>query len=356
MTRLLLYGSEVIQGLAELWPASEGRPTVRFFADFFRRVRPLQLRDILNDIGPHLFAKVVEAKTRQYLHYCHRKNAGSNSYSPQHQQQYEEGVVSLVLGHFASFGPARQALEDEHVCTFLEAAFDFVSSRLTRFSAPESQGQGLYPEQELDAELAALPKAELQETLVDLALFVGEQALLRPSDIRAKHVFFSVFVFCVKQAKKGALVADHYYVIIIRLFRDLCTAEHDGLVKEFLPMIQGLLETFLQSRDSVPYIEVTNHIFECVPAKLKSLLDYLPVISKPVVESMRTVAHRDLERPLNTLQLWVSGLGQFPEILDPAVSHVLPELTGMLYKILYQLPNFPFKLLGKLGAKSRPYW
>ena len=42
--------------------------------------------------------------------------------------------------------------------------------------------------------------------------------------------------------------------------------------------------------------------------------------------------------------------------MDPAVSHVLPELTGMLYKILYQLPNFPFKLLGKLGAKSRPYW
>lgn len=107
MKRLLLYGSEVIQGLAELWPASEGRPTVRFFADFFRRVRPLQLRDILNDIGPHLFAKVVEAKTRQYLQYCHRKNAGSNSYSPQNQQQYEEGVVSLVLGHFASFGPPR---------------------------------------------------------------------------------------------------------------------------------------------------------------------------------------------------------------------------------------------------------
>lgn len=106
----------------------------------------------------------------------------------------------------------------------------------------------------------------------------------------------------------------------------------------------------------MPCVEVADHIFECIPAKLKSLLDYLPVISKPVVESMRTVAHRDLERPLNTLQLWVSGLGQFPEILDPAISHVLPELTGMLYKILYYLPNFPFKLLGKLGAKSRPYW
>jgi len=249
-----------------------------------------------------------------------------------------------------------RALEDEHVGTFLEALFDFVSARLTRFSAPPSPIPTITPESSVDRDLEALPRAELQETLVELALFVGRQALLRPNDIRMKHVFFSVFVFCVKQAREGQLVPDHYYVIIIALFRDLCSPEHEGLVKEFLPMIQGLLETFLQSRDSVPCVEVADHIFECIPAKLKSLLDYLPVISKPVVESMRTVAHRDLERPLNTLQLWVSGLGQFPEILDPAISHVLPELTGMLYKILYYLPNFPFKLLGKLGAKSRPYW
>ena len=338
MKRLLLHGSEVIQGLAELRLQSEERPTVQLFAEFFRRVRPLQLRDILNDIGPRLFSKVVEAKTRHCLQHSQRGGAAAGGANPGGQSHYEQGVVSLVLAHFASFTtsqPPRQALEDEYVSTFLEALFDFVSTRLARFSAPPNPGPGLGPVNGLDQELAALPRAELQETLVDLALFVGEQALRRPNDIRMKHVFFSVFVFCVKQAREGELVPDHYYVIIIRLFRDLCTPEHEGLVKEFLPMIQGLLETFLQSRDSAPYIDVTNHIFECVPAKLKSLLDYLPVISKPVVESMRTVAHRDLERPLNTLQLWVSGLGQFPEILDPAISHVLPELTGMLYKILY---------------------
>ena len=63
------HGSEVIQGLAELRAPSVGeeRPTVQFFAEFFRKVRPLQLRDILNDIGPQLFAKVVEAKTRHCL-------------------------------------------------------------------------------------------------------------------------------------------------------------------------------------------------------------------------------------------------------------------------------------------------
>lgn len=42
MRSLLLYGSEVIQGLAELkLQGTESRPTTLFFAEFFRRVRPL---------------------------------------------------------------------------------------------------------------------------------------------------------------------------------------------------------------------------------------------------------------------------------------------------------------------------
>lgn len=74
MKRLLIHGSEVIQGLAELrqhnGPSNEdspNRPTVTFFAEFVRRVRPLQLRDILADIGPRLFSRVVEAKTKQRI-------------------------------------------------------------------------------------------------------------------------------------------------------------------------------------------------------------------------------------------------------------------------------------------------
>jgi hypothetical protein len=47
------------------------------------------------------------------------------------------------------------------VSTFLEALFDFVSTRLAKFSAPPSLGPELGPESILDAELAALPRAEL---------------------------------------------------------------------------------------------------------------------------------------------------------------------------------------------------
>lgn len=79
MKRLLVHGSEVIQGLAELRLQSEeaqgGRPTVLFFAEFFRRVRPLQLRDILADIGPRLFARVVEAKTKLRIQHAQRNGS-----------------------------------------------------------------------------------------------------------------------------------------------------------------------------------------------------------------------------------------------------------------------------------------
>jgi len=55
----------------------------------------------------------------------------------------------------------------------LEALFDFVSTRLAKFSAPPSPGPLNGCQSGIDKELAALPRAELQETLVDLALFVG---------------------------------------------------------------------------------------------------------------------------------------------------------------------------------------
>jgi hypothetical protein len=49
-------------------------------------------------------------------------------------------------------------------------------------------------------------------------------------------------------------------------------------------------------------------------------------------------------------------LSFLPEILDPVIANILPELNSLLYKILYLLPNYTFKLLGKLGGKSRLYY
>lgn len=62
-----------------------------------------------------------------------------------------------------------------------------------------------------------------------------------------------------------------------------------------------------------------------------------------------------IESGINTIQIWVSALGNYPEILDPVIDSIIPELNSLLYKILYLFPNYSFKLLGKFGAKSRMY-
>lgn len=93
-----------------------------------------------------------------------------------------------------------------------------------------------------------------------------------------------------------------------------------------------------------------------MPAKLKSLIEYLPIISRPLIDSMKSNNLELIENGINQIQLWVSALASYPEILDPVITNILPELNTLLYKILYLLPSISFKLLGKLGAKSRLYY
>ena len=84
MKRLLLHGCEVIHGISELRATSECTRTVGLLAELFKKLRPLQLRDILNDIGPQLFARLVIAKTHGYLKYwkANALNGYSNNLSP----------------------------------------------------------------------------------------------------------------------------------------------------------------------------------------------------------------------------------------------------------------------------------
>ena len=148
----------------------------------------------------------------------------------------------------------------------------------------------------------------------------------------------------------------YYFAVIRNLFKVLHNMnDSSNFIKEFLPMVQGLLETFLQAREEAAFIKETNEICYSVPAKLKNLIEFLPVISRPLIDSMKSNNVDMLESGINVIQMWVSALSSYPEMLDPVVSGILPELNSLLYKVLYMLPSYSFKLLGKLGAKSRPY-
>lgn len=120
-------------------------------------------------------------------------------------------------------------------------------------------------------------------------------------------------------------------------------------------MVQGLIETFLQQKDEVTYIKYTKEICCFVPAKLKHLLDYLPAIAKPLVENMESNSPEQVESGIHTLQYWLTALATYPELFDPVISHVLPELNACLKPLLTYMPNISLKLMGKLGAKTRQY-
>ena len=97
-------------------------------------------------------------------------------------------------------------------------------------------------------------------------------------------------------------IVPYFFWIIRNLFKELCNlSDVNTFVKEFIPTIQGLLETFLQAREEASYIKETNEICYSIPAKLKNLIEYLPIISKPLLESMKSHSIELIESGINSI-------------------------------------------------------
>lgn len=125
------------------------------------------------------------------------------------------------------------------------------------------------------------------------------------------------------------------------------------IMRDFIPMFQGILETFLQAKQEALYVKQTDEICCLMPAKLKHLLDLLPSILTPLLDVMESNQHEQVASGIHTVQYWLSALAHFPELLDPLITSILPELNQSLKLLLHFMPNLCLKLLGKLGSKSR---
>ena len=155
-------------------------------------------------------------------------------------------------------------------------------------------------------------------------------------------------------------IVHRYFVIIRNLWKEICNLDENSIcikeiMRDFIPMVQGLIETFLQQKDEVSFIKYTKEICCFVPAKLKHLLDYMPGISRPLVENIESSSHDQIESGIHTLQYWLTALATYPELFDPVISHVLPELNACVKSHLNFMPNISMKLMGKLGQKTRQY-
>jgi len=70
---------------------------------------------------------------------------------------------------------------------------------------------------------------------------------------------------------------------------------------------------------------------------------------------MESNSPEQIESGIHTLQYWLSALATYPELLDPVIQHVLPDLNQCLKPLLFYMPNISLKLMGKLGSKTRQY-
>jgi hypothetical protein len=101
---------------------------------------------------------------------------------------------------------------------------------------------------------------------------------------------------------EASQIVPYYFSIIRSLFKVLCNlTDNSNFVKEFIPMIQGLLETFLQAKEEAVFIKETNEICYSVPAKLKNLIEYLPIISRPLIDSMKSNSIELIESGINSI-------------------------------------------------------
>ena len=72
-------------------------------------------------------------------------------------------------------------------------------------------------------------------------------------------------------------------------------------MRDFTPIVQGLLETFLQAKEEASYVKETNEICTLAPAKIRYLLDSLPAISVPLIDSMQNQSNQQIVGGIHTI-------------------------------------------------------
>ncbi|TDH64928.1 uncharacterized protein CCR75_008854 [Bremia lactucae] len=166
---------------------------------------------------------------------------------------------------------------------------------------------------------------------------------------------------CLKQATLTKH-PDNYLLLLRALFRSISGGKYEIFYKEVFPLLPGVLSALmrLQKHISKPGMqEVLLELCLTIPARLSSLLQYLPSLMKSVVRAI--LLRGELAYlGLRTLEFWVDNLN--PDFLYPIMTsqeRLLTEIVEALNTHLIPLP-YPYgelamRILGKIGGRNRQY-
>ena len=204
------------------------------------------------------------------------------------------------------------------------------------------------------------PDSPAAKLVLHLFRFIFGAVAKAPSDferILQPHVPVIMEV-CMKNATEVERPLG-YMQLLRTMFRALAGCKFELLLRDLIPMLQPCLNMLLTMLEGPTGEDMRDLLLELcltLPARLSSLLPYLPRLMKPLVLCLK--GSDDLvSLGLRTLEFWVDSLN--PDFLEPSMANVMSEVILALWSHLRPTP-YPWgakalQLLGKLGGRNRRF-
>ena len=150
-----------------------------------------------------------------------------------------------------------------------------------------------------------------------------------------------------------------YMQLLRTVFRGLAGCKFELLLRDLVPMLLPCLNILLTMLEGPAGEDMRDLLLELsltLPARLSSLLPYLPRLMRPLVSCLRG-SDELVSLGLRTLEFWVDSLN--PDFLEPSMATVMSEVILALWSHLKPAP-YPWggkalQIVGKLGGRNRRF-
>ncbi|GMF35265.1 unnamed protein product [Phytophthora fragariaefolia] len=210
--------------------------------------------------------------------------------------------------------------------------------------------------------MRAVPQVHRASIVLRLFKIVfGSVTLFKSNESALFPHLRTIIESCLKQAT-FTKHPDNYLLLLRALFRSISGGKYENFYKEVFPLLPGVLSALmrLQKHIGKPAMqEVLLELCLTIPARLSSLLQYLPSLMKSVVRAI--LSRGELAYlGLRTLEFWVDNLN--PDFLYPIMTSQDRLLTEIIEALNTHLipPPYPYgelamRILGKIGGRNRQY-
>lgn len=255
-------------------------------------------------------------------------------------------------------------------CWFAEILLKFLITQMDDLSV---QAEGDLPDTDRVAKVLAIeslqfetmrrvPKVHRASIVLRLFKIVfGSVTLFKSNESALFPYLRTIIESCLKEAT-FTKHPDNYLLLLRALFRSISGGKYENFYKEVFPLLPGVLSALMRLQKHIGKLSMQEVLLELcltIPARLSSLLQYLPSLMKSVVRAI--LSRGELAYlGLRTLEFWVDNLN--PDFLYPIMTsqdrlltEIIEALNTHLIPPPYAYGELAMRILGKIGGRNRQY-